>query len=159
MDKNFSASANSKNPKTTFTLFNHPPDFGSDFKSDGNMANKPKGIANAMENPSIPMAGPNRSPFDAASTNKVPIIGPVHEKETKERLKAIKKRPTNPPLSDLASILLTNELGSVISNAPKKDAAKATNSRKNIKLNIPFVDKALSASDPKRIVMIMPKAT
>ncbi|MNL40452.1 hypothetical protein D3C87_1627990 [compost metagenome] len=71
----------------------------------------------------------------------------------------MKNRPTKPPLSDFASILLTNELGSVISNAPKNDAAKTTSSRKNKKLKIPFVESALRASEPNKMVMIMPSAT
>src|SRR5690606_33282450 len=103
------------------------------------------------EKPSIPIAGPKRSPFEAASTSRVPIIGPVQENETSERLNAIKKSPIRPPLSDLASILLTKELGKVISKAPKNDAAKTTSNRKNKKLNIPFVDSALSASEPNAI--------
>ncbi|MNT04426.1 hypothetical protein D3C72_1390020 [compost metagenome] len=86
-------------------------------------------------------------------------MGPVQEKDTSERLNAIKKSPTRPPLSDLASILLTKELGNVISKAPKKDAAKTTNNRKNRKLNTPFVDKAFNASEPKAIVIIIPRAT
>ncbi|MNV11515.1 hypothetical protein D3C71_1020830 [compost metagenome] len=105
------------------------------------------------------MAGPNRSPFEAASTNRVPMIGPVQENDTNDKLNAIKNRPISPPLSDLASILLTNELGKVISNAPKKDAANTTNSKKKIKLKIPLVESALSASEPNAMVIIIPKAT
>ncbi|MNV33277.1 hypothetical protein D3C71_1246390 [compost metagenome] len=126
---------------------------------EGNIANKPKGMARAMENPNIPIAGPNLSPFEAASTNNVPIIGPVQEKETNDKLKAIKNKPTKPPLSDLASILLTKELGKVISNAPKNEAANPTNNKKKMKLKMPLVESALSASDPNAIVIIIPKAT
>src|SRR5690606_2208954 len=126
---------------------------------EGKNANSTKGIASAIENPSIPTAGPKRSPLDAASTNNVPMIGPVQEKETKAKLNAIKNNPTNPPLSDFASILLTKELGKVSSKAPKKDAAKTTNIKKNKKLNIPFVERAFKASDPKVIVMSIPNAT
>ncbi|MNT47735.1 hypothetical protein D3C72_1844760 [compost metagenome] len=59
----------------------------------------------------------------------------------------------------MASILLTKELGNVISKAPKNDAAKTTSNKKNRKLNTPLVDKALSASEPKAIVIIIPSAT
>ena len=38
LDKNFIANAISKNPKTTFTEFNQPPDFGKDFSHVGNLA-------------------------------------------------------------------------------------------------------------------------
>src|SRR5690606_841015 len=96
LERNFNASASSRNPNTTFTLFSHPPDFGKDFSIEGNMANSTKGTARANQNPSIPMAGPRRSPLVAASTNNVPMIGPVHEKETTAKLADIKNRPTNP---------------------------------------------------------------
>src|SRR5690606_29905572 len=156
LERNFNASASSRNPNTTFTLFSHPPDLGKDFNIEGNMANSTNGTARANENPNIPMAGPRRSPLVAASTNNVPMIGPVQEKETTAKLADIKNRPTNPPLSDPASILLTKELGSVISKAPKNEAANTTKSKKKKKLNIPLVDKAFKASAPKAIVINMP---
>src|SRR5690606_11967845 len=159
LDRNFSASASSRKPSTTFTLLSHPPDLGRDFNMDGNIANSTNGMASAIENPSIPIAGPKRSPRVAASTSKVPIIGPVQEKETTARLAAIKNRPTSPPLSELESILLTKELGRVISKAPKKEVAKTTKSRKKKKLKMPFVESSLSASGPKAMVMSIPKAT
>src|SRR5690606_24417331 len=126
---------------------------------DGKMAKITKGIARAIEKPNIPTAGPNRSPLDAASTSNVPIIGPVQENDTNAKLKAIKNNPIKPLPSDFASILFTKELGRVISNAPKKDAAKTTKIRKKTKLNTPLVENAFSASDPKAIVMSMPNAT
>src|SRR5690606_23704817 len=126
---------------------------------EGKTAKITNGIARAMENPNIPIAGPNLSPFDAASTSSVPMIGPVQENDTKAKLKAIKNRPIKPFPSDFASILLTKELGSVISNAPKKDAAKATKIKKKAKLKTPLVERALSASEPKVIVISIPNAT
>ena len=57
-DKNLKAKASSKNPKETLTVFNHPPDFGISFNQDGKMANSVNGMANAAENPNIPIAGP-----------------------------------------------------------------------------------------------------
>src|SRR5690606_41559705 len=86
------------------------------------------------------------------------MIGPVHENDTNAKLKAIKNKPSNPPLSDCASILFTKELGKVSSNAPKKEATKTTKIRKNRKLKKPLVDRALSASEPNDIVMSIPKA-
>src|ERR1700722_3421921 len=80
-ERNLSAKANSKKPSITLTLFSQPPDFGKLFIADGNKANTVNGNASATEKPSIPTAGPRRSPFDAASTNSVPIIGPVHEND------------------------------------------------------------------------------
>ena len=65
-----------------------------------------------------------------ASTNRVPTIGPVQEKDTNARVNAIKKMPIKPPLSDALSLLLTQDAGSCSSNAPKKDAPKIINKRK-----------------------------
>ena len=62
MLKNFKANANSMNPKTTFTLFNQPPDLGKLFNQDGNNASNPKGKANANENPNIPIIGLSAPP-------------------------------------------------------------------------------------------------
>ena len=53
-DKNLNAKANSKKPKTTLVVFNHPPDFGNEFNQLGNSANKAKGNAKAKPNPLIP---------------------------------------------------------------------------------------------------------
>ena len=135
VDRNFSANANSRNPRVTFTVFNHPPDEGKEFNHPGNAANKAKGMANAKENPNIPAAGPSNDPFDPASTNSVPIIGPVQEKLTKLKVNAIKNIPSIPPLFDALSALFTQLDGKVISKAPKKLAAKMTNRAKKAKLN------------------------
>src|SRR5690606_37544274 len=159
LERNLSANASSRKPNTTLTLFSHPPDLGRDFSMEGKKAKRTNGMAKAIEKPSIPMAGPNRSPLEAASTSSVPMIGPVQEKDTSARLKAIKNSPSNPPLSDCASILLTKELGKVSSKAPKKEAAKITSIRKNRKLKTPLVDRALSSSEPKAMVISIPSAT
>ena len=79
LDKNLKAKANSKNPRTTFTVFNQPPDLGKEFNQPGNIANNIKGKAKAREKPNIPTTGAI-PPLEAASTNKVPTIGPVQEK-------------------------------------------------------------------------------
>ena len=76
-DKNFRASASSKNPNTTFTEFNHPPDFGILSSQEGNLANNENGIAKATAKPNIPIAGAIMLPDPAACTNNVPMIGPV----------------------------------------------------------------------------------
>ena len=97
-DKNFKAKASSKNPKQTFTLFNQPPDLGMLLRKPGNIADNVNGSAKARAKPNIPTAGPNNSPLELASTSKVPIIGPVQEKETKAKDAAIKKMPPKPLL-------------------------------------------------------------
>src|SRR5690606_2140372 len=99
-DKNLKARASSRKPSDTFTVLSQPPDLGISFKNAGKRAKRIKGMARATEKPSIPMAGPRRAPVETASTNRKPIIGPVQEKDTNERVKAIKKMPTNPPRSD-----------------------------------------------------------
>src|SRR6202012_4750901 len=154
--RNFNEKASSKKPKTTFTLFNHPPDFGSEFIADGNNANKVNGSANAVEKPSILTIGARRSPLVAASTNTEPMIGPVQENETTTRVEAMKKMPSKPPLSEFSSSLLANELGKVISNAPKNEIANVTSSKKKKKLNTPFVANAFRADGPNAKVIMSP---
>ena len=129
LDRNLNASANSKKPKTTFTELSQPPDLGKEFINPGNKANKANGIAIANENPSIPKMGA-RPPSDAACTNKVPTMGPVQLKLTMAKAKAIKKIPIIPPRSALRSTALAQELGNIISKAPKNEIAKTTRSKR-----------------------------
>ena len=68
--KNLNAAASSKNPITTFTEFNHPPDFGIFARYCGNNAKKKNGVANAVLNTIIPNKGQNHCPCDAATSNK-----------------------------------------------------------------------------------------
>ena len=133
MERNLNARANSRKPKNTLTVFNQPPDFGNEFNHPGKAANNANGSANASENPNIPMKGPI-PPIVADSTNNVPTIGPVHEKDTNANVKAIKKIPKNPPLFEAESALVTHELGRFISKAPKNETAKTTRSTKKNKL-------------------------
>ena len=94
-----------------------------------------------------------------ASTNRVPTIGPVQEKDTNARVNAIKKMPINPPLSDALSLLLTQDAGSCSSNAPKKDAPKIINNRKKPILKYTFVAILFRASAPKTEETPTPSAT
>ena len=116
-DKNFNAKANSINPRTTFTVFIQPPDFGKLCNACGNNANKPK--TNAQANPKPAKANVNNvGTLVAPATtppNKLPRIGPVQENETITKVKAIKKIPINPPASSALEDLLAMELGKVIS--------------------------------------------
>src|SRR5690606_23469281 len=157
--RNFKASANSKNPSVIFTLFSQPPEDGRLFKRLGNMAKSVNGIANANAKPNIPIEGPKSSPIVAACTSKVPIIGPVQEKDTTANVAAMKNRPIKPPLSALLSNLLASEVGRVISNAPKKENANTTKRTKKAKLKIPLVDRLLSASAPNTTVINIPNST
>jgi hypothetical protein len=55
------------------------------------------------------------------------------------------------------STLFAQELGNIISNAPKNEAAKTTNKTKKIILNHTLVDKAFNASAPKIQVTKIPE--
>ena len=121
MERNLNAKAISKNPSTTLTEFNHPPDFGKLLNQLGNIANKVNGSAKANEKANIPNTGFNNFP-PTASISKLPTMGPVQLNETNTRVKAIKNTPTKLPMLDLESTLFTNPLGSVISNMPKNAA-------------------------------------
>src|SRR5690606_30241549 len=96
-----------------------------------------------------PIAGPSNAPLETASTNKYPIIGPVHEKDTNAKVKAIKNMPINPFRFDFSSILLTKREGKVISKAPKKEIAKTMIIAKNKRLNKALLAASFSAEAPK----------
>ena len=65
-------------------------------------------------------------PLDADSNKMLPTTGPVHENETKAKVKAIKNEPAIPPLSAPESALFTQDDGRTISNAPIKETANTT---------------------------------
>ena len=146
-------------PSTTFTELSHPPLLGRFLSSEGKSAKRVKGSANAAEKASMVTTGSHTSPeVDLMSTE--PTIGPVHEKETSTSVRAMKKSPARPPRSALRSLLFTSQLGMVISNAPKNEAAKTMNTRKNITLGTQCVASqlkmsAVTASPPTRLVTRM----
>ena len=140
--------------------FIHPPDFGIDFSQDGNRAKSVNGNAKAMANPNIPIAGATTLPVVDTCTSRKPIIGPVQEKDTNESVKAIRKILSNPVVdSALLSTAFPHFDGSLISNAPKNEAAKITSIRKKRMLKIALVDKAFNALAPKIKVIAKPNAT
>ena len=155
MLRNFSPSANSRKPNTTFTELSQPPDFGKLLSQDGKKANKVNGKAKASEKPNIPTIGLSTWP-PADSTKIVPTIGPVQLNETNTSVKAIKIEPTKPPLSALASDLFTSQCGKVISNIPKKEAAKMTKIRKKRILGSQCVLSQLAISGPATTARIDP---
>ena len=157
--KNFSESANSRNAKTTLKLVIQSPDFGALLSHCGNKANSENGKANATAKPNIPTAGANRL-FPAASTSKVPMIGPVQEKETITSVKAMNNMLKNPPVERaLLSSLVDQLSGSVISNKPKKESANSTKIIKNIIFTTALVLKSFRAEAPNSIVTNRPKPT
>ena len=88
------------------------------------------------------------------------MIGPVQEKETNERVNAIKNILSKPVVaSALLSTALLHLEGNVISNAPKKEAANTTSIKQNKMLKIAFVDNAFNALAPKISVIANPKVT
>ena len=140
--------------------FIQPPDLGADFSSDGNMAKRVNGIAKAIAKPNIPMVGATMLPCVETATNRKPIIGPVHEKDTKAKVNAIRKILSKPVvLSDFSSIFVDHAAGNVISKAPKNEAAKTTNNRQKKMLNTALVAKALSALAPNSKVTAKPNST
>ena len=141
IDKNLNAKANSINPNTTLTVFNHPPDFGKFPIILGNKANIINGNAKPSPKPSIAIVN-NVAPPSVDKTPPItaPKAGPVQENETIISVKAIKKIPTNPPLFEALSTLFAREDGIVISKAPKNDIAKTTNTIKKKIFKYGFVE-------------------
>ena len=158
VDKNLRARANSNKPRVTFTEVIQPPALGRVFNQPGKAANKAKGRAKATENPNMPKRGATLLPVLAASTNKVPISGPVQLKETSDKVKAIKKMPSNPPLLAFLSTAFKSLLGSIISKAPKNEMAKTTKMKKKSRFQKALVAMAFRASEPNILVMANPKA-
>ena len=70
-------------PRTTFTTFIQPPDFGADLRRLGNMAKSVKGMASAMAKPSMPIVGERILPWVDTATRRNPMIGPVQENDTR----------------------------------------------------------------------------
>ena len=68
----------------------------------GNRAKKMNGKAKALPKTAMPRIGRNNSP-PAEVTSKVPTIGPVHEKDTRVSVNAMKKTPRKPPFLSASS--------------------------------------------------------
>ena len=118
----------------------------------GKKANKEKGKASPRPNPNMPMMGAIAIPWELVCPNKVPTIGPVHEKETITNVNAIKNIPVNPPLPAFESALFAQLLGNCNSNAPKKDMAKTIKMRKKIRLETALVEMVYRILSPKMSV-------
>ena len=88
------------------------------------------------------------------------MIGPVHEKDTSDRVKAIRKILSRPVVcSALLSMALLQRDGRVISKAPKNEAANTTSIRQKKMLKIAFVESEFKALAPQIPVMISPSPT
>ena len=87
-------------------------------------------------------------------------MGPVQEKDTSDKVNAIKKILSKPLVaSALLSTTVLHLEGNVISNAPKKEAANTTSIKQKRILNTAFVESAFSALAPKISVMASPSVT
>ena len=124
----------------------------------GKIANIVNGIAKAKENPNIPMIGFKNAPWEAA-IKMDPASGPVQEKETNTRVKAIKNTPMNPPLSDFASTVFTKFDGNTISNAPKNEIPNKINIVKKSIFGIQCVLKKFAKLAPAKKANSVPKNT
>ena len=138
-------------------LFDGYVSIGDPIRKEGKKANKLKGRARDMEKPNIPTIGAISEPLTDTSTSSVPIIGPVQEKDTKTKVKAINSILTNPVVfSAFRSILVLHDEGRVISKTPKKDMAKTTKSTKKKRLKNALVERLFNALAPKSSVITMP---
>ena len=93
-----------------------PPDFGKAFSALGKSAKSAKGNAKAKPKPVIPEVSciaPPSAVNDPAS--KLPKIGPVQEKETMAKVRAIKKIPIIPLRFEPSSVALPQLDGRVSS--------------------------------------------
>ena len=95
--------------------------------------------------------------LEAIPIRAAPKIGPVHEKETKTVVRAIKKAPKYPPLSAFLSDLFIQDEGSVISNIPKNEKANIIKMIKNIMFGTQWVEIMYIASFPITRVRISPR--
>lgn len=78
-----------------------------------------------MAKPNMPNAGAIILPVVDTSTNRNPIIGPVQEKDTSDKVNAIRKMLSKPVVdSALLSTALLHFEGKVISNAPEERSGK-----------------------------------
>ena len=88
------------------------------------------------------------------------MMGPVHEKETSAKVKAIRKMARRPDaLLFRLSTLSVQEEGKVISKAPKKEAAKTKRRAQKKMLNTALVAKSFSLLAPQTPVTTRPRAT
>ena len=158
-ERNLREKASSRKPSVTLMQFIQLPLLGAAFSHDGKRANKVKGRAKARANPNMPMAGPMMLPVLATSTRRKPMIGPVHEKLTSDRVNAIRNMESRPVvLVAFESTALLQRLGSVISKPPRKEAANNSNKRKKKMLKTAFVLIAFRALAPNSMVTSSPKA-
>ena len=88
------------------------------------------------------------------------MMGPVHENDTKVKVKAMRKMPSRPPVfSALPSTAVVHFSGKVSSKAPMNDMANTTRRRKKKRLGMAAVESALRAEAPNTKVTNKPNKT
>ena len=132
-------------PRTTFTLLSQPPLLGSFLSIEGKNASSAKGSAKAMLKASIVTMGVQNSPC-VLLIRTVPTMGPVQLKLTSTSVSARKNTPRRPFRLLPSSAFVVQDDGNVISNAPKKDAAKIMNITKKRMLGSQCVASQLKMS-------------
>ena len=132
-------------PRTTLTELSQPPLLGSFFSSEGKSASTVNGSAKATLKASIVTIGVQNSPC-VLLIRTVPTMGPVQLKLTSTSVRARKKMPPRPLRSLFLSASFVHFDGSVISNAPKKLAAKAMKTRKKRIFGSQWVESQLKMS-------------
>ncbi len=87
-------------------------------------------------------------------------MGPVQEKETNDKVNAIRKMLSRPLVaSALLSTAVLHREGKVISNAPKKEASNSTSIWEMRMLNTALVECAFFSQATKKSVMAKPSVT
>ena len=84
------------------------------------------------------------------------MIGPVHEKEIRTSVSAIKNIPRKLCMPALVSLFVAHEAGRVISKAPRKEMPNNKNTAKKIRLAIQLVASLFNAAGPKINVIKKP---
>ena len=118
-----------------------PPDLGRAFSMFGNIANNAKGSPSATPNPAIPEVNCQAPPSeDREPASKDPRIGPVHEKDTIDKVNAIKKTPRIPPIPSPLVVELVHAAGNANSKYPKNEKAKTIKMIKKMTFNHTLVE-------------------
>ena len=158
--RNFRENANSRKPRQTLMQFIQPPLLGALFSHAGNMANSVNGRAKATAKPNMPTVGAKMEPVVLTSTSRNPMMGPVHEKLTRLKVKAMRNILHRPvAASDFLSTAFVHLAGSVISKPPRKLAANTSSIKKKNTLKTALVLRAFNALAPNTMVTSSPSKT
>src|SRR6267154_3585432 len=150
-ERNFTAAAISRKPKTIFICSIQTPAFGNRASICGASASTKKGMANAVENASMPAKGHRQLPC-AVMTRSVPTNGAVQVKEVSVKVEAISKAPMAFVVSLLrvnASSLLVKPAGTWMKYTPNNENAKAIKNAATRRFTHGLVASRLTPPAPK----------